>query len=212
MNQEPGCLTGHVSYTEKDHQTDIRTSMNYKPFSELETGAIFRDNEHRGLLLMKADRGNYGVVLSSIWLSAGLLPRGKLIEYSPNECVIEELEDAVSLPAKRVDPVDPRREFWKEGATKTVGRGRAANIEIFAGLFLYSGFGMGNYYSATENEIFWCGSTEARKRAEAEGVLYVYYDSKDWTKDPKLTFEKTEAQRRHEQAKAAEKENHALPG
>jgi hypothetical protein len=189
-------LTGIVSYTGKDYQTDIRKSMNYKPFSELETGAIFRDNEHRNLLLMKADRGNYGVVLSSIWLSAGLLPRGKLVEYSPNECVIEEVEESISLPAKRVDPIDPRREFWKEGATKTVGRERSANIEIFAGLFLYSGFGM---------------ATEARKRAEAEGVLYVYYDSKDWTKDPKLTFEKTEAQRRHDHAKATEKENHALP-
>lgn len=186
--------------------------MNYKPFSELDTGAVFRDVEHRDLLLMKTSYGNFAMLLESRWIDNKLLPRGKLIEYDKKECIVEVDDGDLVVPAKRTDPLDPRRKFWKAGDTQVVGRELAARIEIFAGLFLYSGFGMGNYYSATENETFWCGATEARSRAEAEGVLYVYYDSKDWTKDPTLAHEKEEARRRHNEANVTEKENHALPG
>jgi hypothetical protein len=176
--------------------------MNYQPFSELTTGTLFRDVEHRAMLLMKSSDKKHGTLMESIWLDNTLMPRGMLIEYHNNECVIEVTEDDVLLPARRKDPIDPRRKFWKEGDTQTVGRDCAAKIEVFAGLFLYSGFGQGTYYASTDNEQFWCGADEAREKADAEGVLLVKYDSKDWTNDPKLTFEKKEARRRKDEAAA----------
>lgn len=44
-----------------------------------------------------------------------------------------------------------------------------------AGLFWYSGFGWGNYYSAT-GKVMWLDWSKARKQARKEGVEFAYDD------------------------------------
>ncbi len=172
--------------------------MNYLPFSKLTVGAMFEHPEHSGLKLMKTSSLNQAMVLESIWMDNQLYPRGTLVPVTSNECVqLLSDEDAVlEMPVVRKDPVDPRRKFWKQGDTRTVGRDAHARINVFAGLFLYSGFGMGTYFSATAMEEVWCDGSKAKQFADAEGVLFVHFDSKDWTRDPDLKFEKEQALQR----------------
>lgn len=170
--------------------------MNYKPFSALATGAICRDLDHATLLLIKTDLKNRAMVLESVWIDNKLYPRGTLVELAENECVIavEEGADLV-LPLTRKDPVDPRRRFWAAGDTKSVCPNHPTRINVFAGLFLYSGFGMGSYYSSVDNEVIWCDYTRAEALAAAEGILVVHFDSFSWTKDPDLAYEKEQARK-----------------
>lgn len=50
------------------------------------------------------------------------------------------------------------------------------SIEVKPGLFVYSGFGIGTYYSKIGFEIS-CNPSSARLMAEAEGVKYQYRDT-----------------------------------
>lgn len=49
-------------------------------------------------------------------------------------------------------------------------------IHPFPGLFWYSGFGYGNYYS-TDGTVYWGSFSQARQMAENESVKLVYVDS-----------------------------------
>lgn len=179
--------------------------MNYKPFATLPVGAVFRDFDHQSLVLMKTDAKERAVVLDSVWIDNKLYPRGALVEVAHNECVIA-LEDGpdLSLPLVRKDPIDPRRKFWKDGDKVTVGREKNATVNVFAGLFLYSGFGMGTYYAARENEQFWCDASEAERKAVDEGLPFVNFDSFSWTNDPNLAHDRAQAQQRFDERRARE--------
>ena len=76
-----------------------------------------------------------------------------------------------------------------------VGSHRTAPVNVFAGLFLYSGFGRGRYYAATDQEVLETGTAAARETANNEGVPFVYFDSAEWTSDPDLTVQKNAAVR-----------------
>jgi hypothetical protein len=52
----------------------------------------------------------------------------------------------------------------------------ARELHPFPGLFYYSGFGMGHYYS-TDGTAHWAASSEAKDLAASEGVKYVYVDA-----------------------------------
>ena len=168
--------------------------MNYQPFSALGQGAIFKSLEHPTIPMMKV-RQDSAIYLEGVWISGSLYPRGYKVPVAPTTCVDLMTDGEVTLPALRVDPVDPRRKFWKEGDTRWVGDNSRAEIEVFAGLFLYSGMGVGNYFSGVENERFEMGGEEARKKAAEEGIPYVFYDSFRWTNDRKLSRERQEAQK-----------------
>ena len=179
-------------------------SKTYIPFRELNTGDICQHLDHDKLLLMKTPMNDKGVVLESVWISNKLYPRGTLLNMDSTACVIAlDPASLLTLPILRTDPVDPRRTFWTEGATAKVGRSREAHVNLFAGLFLYSGLGMGTYYSGIEHEELWCGGTEARAHAEAEGVPFVHFDREDWTSDPTLKFNRDRAQADFAQSKAS---------
>lgn len=49
-------------------------------------------------------------------------------------------------------------------------------LHPFPGLFYYSGFGYGNYYS-TDGSVYWGTESEARAQAAQEGVECQYVDS-----------------------------------
>jgi hypothetical protein len=64
---------------------------------------------------------------------------------------------------------------WKEGDTFAFyGSGERAPVK--AGLFVYSGLGMGNYYSS-DGFIYDCSTTEAHQIALRDDVPYEYVDS-----------------------------------
>ncbi|KDN94639.1 hypothetical protein [Hydrogenovibrio marinus] len=56
------------------------------------------------------------------------------------------------------------------------GRQLEYTIQPFAGLFLYSGFGSGAFFSSDGNKC-WTDVTEAREMAKNEGIEFVYLDS-----------------------------------
>ncbi len=55
---------------------------------------------------------------------------------------------------------------WKEGEEVAYVTGKKRRIT--AGLFWYSGFGMGNYY-AKNHDVVWCNSRRADELARADG-------------------------------------------
>lgn len=57
-------------------------------------------------------------------------------------------------------------------------------IKLKPGLFIYSGFGMGEYYSS-DGFKYWCLTSEARAQAEKENVKY---DSQDSLEGYKATY------------------------
>ncbi len=65
---------------------------------------------------------------------------------------------------------------WADGQTVRFGRKDEREVAVFAGLFRYSGFGLGHYYS-TAHQIEWLYKTDAKARAASEGVAFVYWDS-----------------------------------
>lgn len=69
--------------------------------------------------------------------------------------------------------VDFRSGCWKEGEVVILENNES--LEVFAGLFLYSGFGMGNYFSKN-GSIVWRKSTNANNQAKEEEVSFRYVD------------------------------------
>ncbi len=51
-----------------------------------------------------------------------------------------------------------------------------ARVFVYPGLFWYSGFGMGNYFSAA-GKVYWHSSSEAANHARGEGVKFDWVDS-----------------------------------
>ena len=62
----------------------------------------------------------------------------------------------------------PGQEVRYHGSTET--------LPVRAGLFWYSGFGSGNYFS-TDGTIKWLNSQEAAQQAKSEGVVLEFKDS-----------------------------------
>ena len=65
---------------------------------------------------------------------------------------------------------------WKPGDTAKFGRNNERDVQVFSGLFRYSGMGMGNYYSASQR-VDWIDTTEAQRKAKEESVRFVYWDA-----------------------------------
>lgn len=112
---------------------------------------------------------------------------------------LAELDDTTAMqvlsstaaPQATSDPTVVR---WGPGTTALVGEYLPASVPVFAGLFIYSGFGAGRYYSANQTRMC-LGTCEARAQADREGVPFVHLDYKDWVSDASLTRQKAEAQR-----------------
>lgn len=49
-------------------------------------------------------------------------------------------------------------------------------VFVYAGLFWYSGFGMGNYF-AKDGKVYWHSSSEAAEHARKDGVKFDWVDS-----------------------------------
>lgn len=175
--------------------------MNYQPFSKITGGNLFHLMNKSNIPLMKLDK-NSAVLLKGYWVDGRLYSRGTVMPMTEDTCVVALTEGSVTLEFEKVDPIDPRRQFWKEGDTRNVGQGRIGKVKVFAGLFLYSGGGGGSYYSAANNEVFWCSVQEGRDRAAADDVPFVRYDGLRWTNDPDLVDERKVAQRFFDEAKA----------
>lgn len=109
------------------------------------------------------------------------------------------LDDAAALqvlsPAAAPQPTsDPTVVRWGPCTTALVGESLPVAVPVFAGLFVYSGFGAGRYYSANQTRM--CLDTcEARAQADREGVPFVHIDCKDWVSDASLTRQRADAQR-----------------
>ena len=67
-----------------------------------------------------------------------------------------------------------RKKAWVEGDSARYVTGHTR--PVVAGLFMYSGMGMGTYYGA-DGFTYWCHPSEAHERAVEEGAAYTYVDS-----------------------------------
>ena len=65
---------------------------------------------------------------------------------------------------------------WEQGDVVKFGSNNERDVEVFSGLFRYSGFGLGTYYSATGSAEF-VDADIAYQHACAEGVPYIRWDS-----------------------------------
>ena len=66
---------------------------------------------------------------------------------------------------------------WKAGDTIPWNEHNGAPLRpIQAGMFDYSGLGMGRYHSVS-GKIVWCLRTEASEAAMKENVEFVYHDT-----------------------------------
>ncbi len=65
---------------------------------------------------------------------------------------------------------------WKPGDTARYVIGET--LEVFAGLFFYSGLGMGNLYRPN-GDVVWCPVSEARAQCEQDSVDVKIVDSFD---------------------------------
>lgn len=174
--------------------------MNYQPFSAIAIGNTFHLVNKPAIRFMKC-AGDQAVLLDGYWENNQLRSRGSLTPFKADTCIVAVTEGEVILSAVKVDPIDPRRHFWKAGDQRCVDNGGPAKVNIFGGLFLYHGFGMGNYYSAT-GEVLSCTVTEAREHAAKEEVPFVYFDTFRWTNDPELKRERAAAQAEFDESKA----------
>ena len=168
--------------------------MNYLPFSQVATGNIFCLADRPKVSLLKTGR-NSAVRLEGYWDGDQLHPRGELVACDDNSCTVAPESSEVTLSVVKEDPIDPRRRFWKDGDTLKVGRNMQGRVYVFAGLYMYSGFGTGTYYSKVQNERFNVDVEDGQRMAQNEGLPFVYFDHVNWTNDPYLTRECTEAHR-----------------
>lgn len=63
---------------------------------------------------------------------------------------------------------------WTEGDIVKFVTGKP--LKVFAGLYFYSGFGYGDYYS-TDGKVYWGSSSESAELAKRDGVKRDYIDS-----------------------------------
>lgn len=175
---------------------------NYLPLSRVPTGAIVRELD-TGALAMKSAQSTAVVLLESVYLKGSLLPRGSLLPMHPNEAV-ELLDETaeVSLPVVRKDPRNPSKRYWDADMLLSTGNGES-KIRPFAGLFLYSGLGMGFYFSNRDQEQVWTTEMEARKFAAEQGSSFVYHDHAVRTTDAELAARRLASAPRALTAKAA---------
>jgi hypothetical protein len=64
---------------------------------------------------------------------------------------------------------------WKQG-DKVTYYGSKITRDVHNGLFWYSGFGMGKYFSVS-GEVVWCSVSEGSDMAKKEGLTFQYEDS-----------------------------------
>lgn len=178
--------------------------MNYLPFKDLEVGAFFRELTDNALC-MKTSAPDEAILMESVYTLAGsghrLLPRGHCLKLQPNTCVSVEATESVLLPFNRQDPRDPGKSYWDEGACRLVGERRQRPVKVFAGLFLYSGLGAGQYYSNT-GECLFLSADDAEKIADKEGAPFVFHDSFQLTTDEELARKRVKAEEALEKKKA----------
>lgn len=72
--------------------------------------------------------------------------------------------------------LDDGGKVWKLGDIAKFGKNDERDVQVFSGLFRYSGMGMGNYYSASQR-VEWIDTTEAQRKSKEEGVRFVYWDA-----------------------------------
>lgn len=108
--------------------------------------------------------------------------------------VIDKRFEAADVPAEFVEKQDwsfnevdqwvkladlPRRDIWKPGDTIRIcgahWSSRPSWIYAKAGLFVYRGFGEGNYYSK-DGRVLTSAPSRASVLAHEEGVEYIYQD------------------------------------
>ena len=70
--------------------------------------------------------------------------------------------------------LSPTKRTWKEGDQVNYQTG--SKLTVFAGLYFYSGFGCGDYFSK-DGKVYWGSSSEASKKAEEEGIQCKLIDS-----------------------------------
>jgi hypothetical protein len=108
---------------------------------------------------------------------------------------------STATPTAKLGQVTQQLGLWQEGDTVWVGDEARASINVFAGLFLYEGQGIGTYYARSGNEIVRLRTATARALARAEGIPIVDYDSSRWTSDPTLADQRQRAQESFDLAK-----------
>lgn len=176
---------------------------NYLPLSQVPVGTIVRELD-TGAMAMKPPQHTAVFLLESVYLKGRLLPRGTLLPMHPNEAVeLLDKIDAVQMPVNRVDPRDPSKQYWELDALVDTGNAVVSKVRPFAGLFLYSGLGMGYYYSSQRQEKVWTTEMEGRKLALEQGVSFVYHDKEVRTTDAELASRRLAAAPRLTSAKAA---------
>jgi hypothetical protein len=176
-------------------------NTNFKPFSLIGRGDIFNLVDIPQISLMKTG-DDTAVYLQGVWIDNVLRPRGFPAKFSLTTCVIVPEGTELTIPLKKEDPIDPRRKFWSEGDQVMVGSDSRRPVNIFGGLFIYSGMGSGTYYSSVDNEIFWLTTDVAHQRAKSENVPFVHFDSMSFTSDPTLKHERKQAQEAFDRAAA----------
>lgn len=65
------------------------------------------------------------------------------------------------------------KDTWQPGDTCIKNGGQ---YNIAAGLFIYSGLGLGHYHSK-DGKVLWCWADEAMKMARQDGVRFDYVDT-----------------------------------
>jgi hypothetical protein len=173
--------------------------MSFQPFSAIGKGNIFHVISNPSITFMKS-ADDKAILLQGYWDGNTLHSRGTPVPFKCDTCVVAMTEGQVALDVVKVDPIDPRRKFWKEGDHKVVGQRRNALVNIFAGLYLYHGCGYGTYHSTT-GEIFGGDSSWAYDLSQSEGVPFVLFDTFKWTNDPDLKFERSCAKKRFDDQK-----------
>lgn len=156
-------------------------------FMHLDVGAFFESPAHKGLVLMVTSSGQAAVVKGGERASRGQL----LVVWSHAPVVVLNDQEILNVLAAR-PPAKPVRNFWKAGDVRSVGRNKGAVVDVFAGLFLYRGGGVGDYFSA-DGEVQVCSREVARQKAGEEAVALVHFDIFDWPSDRTLSSERAGA-------------------
>ena len=88
----------------------------------------------------------------------------------PFRTMIDLVEAANRIDEQGSDPFN-----WRKGDTLPIHQRNPKRFEVFAGLFDYSGFGMGNYHSKGGRRI-WTDRANAERLAKSDGVELVVHD------------------------------------
>jgi hypothetical protein len=93
---------------------------------------------------------------------------GKMDRRLRESVEIDEAADRIN--EQKSDPFN-----WRKGDTLPIHERNPRTFEVFAGLFDYSGFGMGNYHSKNGRRI-WTDRANAERLAKSDGVELVVHD------------------------------------